>query len=42
MAAALGACRAQRGVLSVTRRGNHSCTALKPQYDAIVIGGGRL
>ncbi|XP_073690686.1 pyridine nucleotide-disulfide oxidoreductase domain-containing protein 2 [Garra rufa] len=40
MAAAVRASRAQRGFISVTRRCSHSSTALKPQYDAIVIGAG--
>lgn len=41
MAAAVRAGRAHRGFISVTRRGSHSSTALKPQYDAIIIGAGR-
>uniref|UniRef100_A0A673G5W6 Pyridine nucleotide-disulfide oxidoreductase domain-containing protein 2 n=1 Tax=Sinocyclocheilus rhinocerous TaxID=307959 RepID=A0A673G5W6_9TELE len=40
MAAAVRAGCAHRGFISVTRRGSHSSTALKPQYDAIVIGAG--
>lgn len=42
MSAAVRAGCAHRGFISVTRRGSHSSTALKPQYDAIVIGAGRL
>uniref|UniRef100_A0A671QSE1 Pyridine nucleotide-disulfide oxidoreductase domain-containing protein 2 n=1 Tax=Sinocyclocheilus anshuiensis TaxID=1608454 RepID=A0A671QSE1_9TELE len=42
MAAAVRAGCAHRGFISVTRRGSHSSTALKPQYDVIVIGAGRL
>lgn len=42
MAAAVRAGGAHRGVISVTRRGSHSSTALKPQYDAVIIGAGRL
>lgn len=44
MAAAVRAGLWHRGVISVTRRGSHSHsnTALKPQYDAIIIGAGRL
>uniref|UniRef100_A0A8C1TY93 Pyridine nucleotide-disulphide oxidoreductase domain 2 n=1 Tax=Cyprinus carpio TaxID=7962 RepID=A0A8C1TY93_CYPCA len=41
MAAAVRAGCAHKGFISVTRRGSHSSTALKPQYDAIVIGAGR-
>ncbi|KAK9964155.1 hypothetical protein ABG768_005353 [Culter alburnus] len=40
MAAAVRAGRAHRGFISGTRRGSHSRTALKPQYDAIIIGAG--
>uniref|UniRef100_A0A8C1QNP0 Pyridine nucleotide-disulphide oxidoreductase domain 2 n=1 Tax=Cyprinus carpio TaxID=7962 RepID=A0A8C1QNP0_CYPCA len=40
MAAAVRAGCAHKGFISVTRRGSHSSTALKPQYDAIVIGAG--
>ncbi|XP_051507311.1 pyridine nucleotide-disulfide oxidoreductase domain-containing protein 2 [Myxocyprinus asiaticus] len=39
MAAAVRAVRAHRGFISLTRRCSHS-TALKPQYDAVIIGAG--
>uniref|UniRef100_A0A8C1QLS0 Pyridine nucleotide-disulfide oxidoreductase domain-containing protein 2 n=1 Tax=Cyprinus carpio TaxID=7962 RepID=A0A8C1QLS0_CYPCA len=44
MAAAVRAGLWHRGVISVTRRGSHSHsnTALKPQYDAIIIGAAYL
>ncbi|XP_016148550.1 pyridine nucleotide-disulfide oxidoreductase domain-containing protein 2-like isoform X2 [Sinocyclocheilus grahami] len=40
MAAAVRAGLWHRGVISATRRGSHSSTALKPQYDAVIIGAG--
>uniref|UniRef100_A0A671KN96 Pyridine nucleotide-disulfide oxidoreductase domain-containing protein 2 n=1 Tax=Sinocyclocheilus anshuiensis TaxID=1608454 RepID=A0A671KN96_9TELE len=42
MAAAVRAGLWHRGVISATRRGSHSSTALKPQYDAVIIGAAYL